>query len=75
MNNLVINGRKALASVSAFALAVMVPGMACAAGLSSGMSDTVSEIIADVVAGGVLILGIVGAIVGARVIFSLFKKA
>ena len=67
---------KAYAAYMSFALALMVPVMAHAAdGLSGSMGTKVSEIVADVVAGSVLILGIVGAVVAAKVIFGLFKKA
>ena len=60
---------------TSFALAMLVPGAAFAAGLSDGMGDKVTEIISDVNAGAVLIMGIVGALVAAKVIFGLFKKA
>jgi len=67
---------KAQAVVTAFALVLSVSNMAFAAGgLSDSMGTKVDDIIADVISGSVLILGIVGAVVAAKVIFGLFKKA
>lgn len=68
--------KKIKVGATSFALALTVPGMAFAdTGLSSSMAPKVTEIISDVVAGSVLLLGVVGAVVAAKVIFGLFKKA
>ena len=68
--------KKLKVGASAFALAVATPVYAFAATpLADSMGTKVTEIIEEVQASGLLILGIVGALVVIKVVINLFKRA
>lgn len=64
------------AAMCTFALAVLVPGAAFAAGdLETAISPKISDLISEIVGIAVLVVGVVLAVVSAKVVFGLLKKA
>lgn len=66
-------------AVTSFALALLIPGVSFAqdstSGLVTAITPEVSSMRADLITVAGLLVGIVAVIVGAKVIFGLFKKA
>lgn len=66
---------KAYASLMVFALAVMIPAVAFADGWVETIEPKITVLVADVTAiGGVLVLVVI-AMITAKVVFGLLKKA
>jgi len=67
---------KACATLTAFALAVLIPGAAFAAGeLETGAKEQVTEIATTVGVVGVAVLAIVGAVAAVNVVMRMIKKS
>lgn len=64
------------ASMCTFALAVLIPGAAFAASdLSTAITPKIDDLLVEVVAISVMVIGVVLAVVAAKVVFGLLKKA
>lgn len=66
---------KAVASVLAAAVAVLVPAMAFAADLETGAKAEITTIVDTVGTVGVAVLAVVGAIVAVQVVMRMLKKS
>lgn len=72
-----VSGRSRIyATMCAIALAVLVPGAAFAAGdMETAITPKIDNLVSEIIAISVVVVGVVLAVVAAKVVFGLLKKA